>query len=242
MIRLPMIAAGTLALAGAAFAASRAAAPVHSCPGSLMPAYLHPPQLLALARRPALPRYVVVNPDSGPGPAAREDYRRAIAALRAAGARVLGYVPTGWGARPLADARGDIARYRDWYGVDGVFLDEAAHTELSLPYYAALAAHADGTVVVNPGVVPARAYFDVADVVVTYEGPIDGYAEGLRRMPAWVRALPPTRVAHLVYGASPAQARAALDPPPHAYAYFTSGTLPHPWGTVPDALAEGLCP
>ena len=236
MIRF--IAAGTLALAGAALAASRATTPVRTCPGSLMPAYVHPPQLLALARQPGLPKFVVVNPASGPGPAARGDYRQAIDALRTAGARVLGYVATGWTARPPAVVEADIARYRDWYGVDGIFLDEAAHTEAALPYYAGLAARVGGTVVVNPGVVPARGYFDIADVIVTYEGPVDGYADRVRQMPAWVQALAPSRVAHLVYAASPARARAVLDPPPHAYAYITSGTLPHPWGT----LAEERCP
>jgi hypothetical protein len=239
---LRLLVAGTLALAGAAIGACRATTPVRACPGSLMPAYLHPPELLALAQRPGLPEYVVVNPDSGPGPAAREDYRRAIDALRAAGTDVLGYVATGWAARPVAAAQADIARYRDWYGVDGIFLDEAAHGPEALGYYAALGERVGGTLVLNPGVVPAPGYFDIADVVVTYEGPIDGYAERVRRMPAWVQALTPAQVAHLIYAASPAQARAALDPPPRAHAYVTTGTLPHPWGTMPDELAEERCP
>ena len=41
------------------------------------------------------------------------EYRRAIAAAQAGGARVLGYVPTAWGARPAAEVEADIDRYRD---------------------------------------------------------------------------------------------------------------------------------
>ncbi len=238
MRRATVVAAGTLLVAGSAFTATRATERGTSCPGSLMPAYLDPAGLLALARRGALPEYVVINPDSGPGRAAQADYRRAIDALRAASAEVLGYVPTGWGARPRAAAAADIEHYRHWYGVDGIFLDEAAHSAEEIPYYAALARVARGTVVLNPGLVPARGYFDIADVVVTYEGPVAGYAEGVRRAPPWVRSLAPGQVAHLVYAASRAQALAALDPPPAGYAYVTSGTLPHPWGTVPAYLSD----
>ena len=39
---------------------------------------------------------------------------------------MLGYVATTFGARPAADVEADAARYRDWYGVDGIFLDEVA--------------------------------------------------------------------------------------------------------------------
>jgi hypothetical protein len=63
-------------------------------------------------------------------------------------------------------------------------------------------------VVLNPGVVPARGYFDLADIVVTFEGPVDGYAGAVRRMPA------------------------------AGYFYATSGTLPDPWSAVPPYLAD----
>jgi hypothetical protein len=88
--------------------------------------------------------------------------------------------------------------------------------------------------VLNPGRVPARGYFDVADVIVTFEGPFAAY--GTRE-----RDPLPERSAHLVYGATREQALAAVaraDAP--RYAYFTSGSLPHPWGTVPEYLASEL--
>jgi hypothetical protein len=210
------------------------------CPAGLVPAYVHPEELLALVEHATVPRLLVVNPASGPGAASDPRYRRAIAAAQEAGARVLGYVPTTWGARPAVDVEDDIDRYRTWYAVDGVFLDEAAANEARLAHYHALAHHARAAgadiVVLNPGVVPARGYFDIADVVVTFEGPLRAYRD--HRPPAGIA---PERAAHLVYGASREQALGAIAAAPSArYVYLTSGTLPHPWGTVPGYLAEEL--
>jgi hypothetical protein len=211
-----------------------------SCPGSLVPAYLKPEAILALVERSTPPRLLVINPASGPGPAPDATYREAIAAAQAGGAHVLGYVPTTWAARPAADVEAEIDRYRDWYGVDGVFLDEAAAGASRLGYYHALSHHARAAgadfVVLNPGLMPAREYFDIADAIVTFEGPISAY-----RRRRETQSVEPGRTAHLIYGASREQALRALEPTPSAgYVYVTSGTLPHPWGTVPDYFAQEL--
>ena len=224
-------AAGTILLASA-LSSSRGADRRAPCAGSLVPAYLHPEQIERLARRSTLPELLVINPASGPGAAPRAEYRRAIAAARSGGARVLGYVPTSWATRPRVAVEAEIDRYREWYGLDAVFLDEAAASESALPYYRALRDRAR-FVVLNPGVVPARGYFDVADVVVTFEGPFAAYG-------ARARDPAPERSAHLVYATSREQALRALERREPRYAYFTSGALPHPWGTVPDYLAPEL--
>jgi Spherulation-specific family 4 len=210
------------------------------CPGSLVPAYLEPDAILQLADRSTLPRLLVINPASGPGTAPDPAYRRAIAAAQSGGAQVLGYVPTTWGTRPAADAEAEIDRYRDWYRVDGVFLDETAAADSKLAYYHALSHYARSAgaefVVLNPGLVPARGYFQLADAVVTFEGPISAYRD--RPVP---EGIDPERTAHLVYGASREQALQALEPSPSAgYVYVTSGTLPHPWGTVPEYFTQEL--
>ncbi len=167
------------------------------CRMLLVPAYVPPDAILELARavRPGL---IVINPASGPGPARQAAYGAAVRQVQAGGGRVLGYVPTGYGARDPAQVTADIDRYASWYGTDGIFLDEAAPASDRVPYYRALAAHvrAPGRRldVLNPGTVPDRAYFDIADVVVTFEGSYAEYAPP----PDWVLALPAERVAHLV--------------------------------------------
>jgi Spherulation-specific family 4 len=205
----------------------------------LIPAYVPPDTVPELARA-ARPRLLIVNPASGPGTARDDAYRAAVNGAQRAGARVLGYVPTGYGARPRALVEADIDRYEEWYGTDGVFLDESAETAVQLDHYRALAARVraagERLVVLNPGTVPDRGYFDFADVVVTFEGPYEGFGEAMERTPAWV---PPERSAVLVHGASRAQAAAVVADARHAgYVYATSATLPHPWGTPPPYLLE----
>jgi hypothetical protein len=205
----------------------------------LVPAYV-PPDALSQLARTARPRLLVVNPASGPGRARDDRYAAAVREAQRTGTRVLGYVATGYGTRPKTDVDADVDRYRAWYGTDGVFLDEAAPAPSQLGHYRALAdrARAAGArlVVLNPGTVPDRGYFDVGDVVVTFEGPYDSLTEASGRMPDWV---PRERSAVLVYGATPAQAATVAEHTEHAgYVYATSGRLPHPWGTVPAHLLE----
>ncbi len=212
------------------------------CRSALIPAYLPPHAIDELVRGSARPRLLIINPASGPGSEASTSYRDVVRTAQGSGAGVLGYVPTSYGARPLTDVLADIDRYASWYGVDGIFVDETSHTAAQLPYYKAVSRHVRASgkrVVINPGVPPAREYFDLADVVVTFEGPYSAYHEAVERMPDWVRRQPPGRVAHLVYDASRPQALAAIDNPGEAgYVYVTSGSLPDPWRTLPRYLDE----
>jgi hypothetical protein len=213
-----------------------------TCHSALVPAYLPPRELIALAWSPRRPRMVVVNPDSGPGTADSGAYGEAVQALQAAGIRVLGYVPTTYGTRPAGDVLADLRRYVAWYGVDGIFFDEASSDAARLPYYRALSRGARGAgarlVVVNPGVPPAPGYFDVADIVVTFEGTYAGYASAMEATPAWLRRERPDRVAHLLYEATRTEALDALAGSAAGYLYATSGTMPNPWSSLPAYLGE----
>ena len=220
------------------------------CRGMLVPAYLTPAEITALvARGDAAPGLLVVNPHNGPGAERSDAFARAIEAAQARGAQVLGYVATGYGTRPAAETEADVRRYAEWYGVDGVFLDEAAHDAARLGHYRELAgiAHAatdGGTVVLNPGVVPDRGYFAFADVIVTFEGAATEYEAALRDAPAWLGEVPARQVAHLVHAASREQALAIADRPSAAgHLYATPGGMPNPWRTVPaylEALQDHL--
>jgi hypothetical protein len=209
---------------------------------ALIPAYLPPLELAALVRGPSRPRMVVVNPDSGPGAGETQAYGNAVRALQAAGIRVLGYVPTTYGRRPIGDVAEDVRRYLSWYGVNGIFFDEASSDAALLPYYRAVSRQArrEGrrTVVVNPGVPPAPGYFGVADVVVTFEGTHAGYAEAMAATPEWLRRMRPDRVAHLVYGATRAEALDAVGEAVAGYLYVTSGAMPNPWRGLPSYLGD----
>ena len=207
---------------------------------ALIPAYVEPRAIVELVQGPGRPRLLVINPDNGPGPDARTSYGEVVRSAQEAGTRVLGYVATSYGARNVSGVFAHVDRYASWYGIDGIFFDEVPGGEAQLPYYETLARHVRssgaGLVVLNPGVVPARGYFDVADVVVTFEGPFTVYREAARRMPAWIRKLGPGRVAHLVYGAPEDQALADPEDGDGAYVYMTPGSPPNPWQTLPACL------
>jgi hypothetical protein len=211
------------------------------CASSLIPAYLSPQGIVDLADAAPGPRLLIVNPASGPGEAPDPDLRRAVAHAQAGGARILGYVPTTFGARHSAAVLTDVQRFREWYGVDGIFLDEVSHDPAQLPYYAALSRRlrGEGELVLNPGIVPARGYFDLADLVVTFEGPFADYAARTAAAPDWLRDIPEDRTAHLVYAATAAQARSLFAATSRdVHLYVTSGTPPDPWGSPPPYLRE----
>ena len=85
---------------------------------------------------------------------------------------------------------------------------------------------------------PARGYFDIADVVVTFEGPIAAY-RAHRASPTASSAGAHARTSSTAPRASRRCARSSATPAA-GYVYLTSGTLPHPWGTVPDYFAQEL--
>ncbi len=225
-----------------AVALTRGSARTARCHNSLVPAYVSARALSGLVASSAPPRLVIMNPHNGPGAEPYPAFRAALPAARRAGVQMLGYVHTRYGTRPAADVVADVQRYRDWYGVDGIFFDEAASDADHLGYFAELArrARAAGVrfIVLNPGVVPARGYFDVADVVVTYEGPYAGYDEAVAHPPAWLGRLPATATAHLIYGATSDQALRAVAANRAGHVYATSGQLPNPWATLPDYLGQ----
>lgn len=225
-----------------AIALTRGSARNARCHNSLVPAYVSARALSGLVTSSAPPRLVIMNPHNGPGAEPYPAFRAALPAARRAGVQVLGYVHTRYGTRPAAEVVADVQRYRDWYGVDGIFLDEAASDAGHVGYYAELAGQARTAgvrfIVVNPGVVPARGYFDVADVVVTYEGPYAGYDDATARPPAWLDRLPAAATAHLIYGATRDQALQAVAAGRAGHVYATSGELPNPWATLPDYLGQ----
>ena len=224
---------------------TRAAERRPTCRTTLIPAYVPPHALVELVRASSRPRLLVINPASGPGaePAGRlprggaHRSARAARACSATSTRRTARVrpPTSW---PTSTAT------RRGTGSTASSSTRPSPGVARLGYYAALGRHvrAGGgrrVVVLNPGVVPAREYFDLADVIVTFEGPYAAYGAAMDAMPDWVREEPPGRVAHLVYDASRQQAMAIVSHPEQAgYVYATSGSMPDPWRTVPSYLHE----
>ncbi|OKJ94723.1 hypothetical protein AMK26_32850 [Streptomyces sp. CB03234] len=213
----------------------------------LIPLYVHPAEdpgawhrLITAARR----TYgVVLNPASGPGTGPDPAFVAAAGALRAAGARLLGYVDTDYGVRDPREVAGDMRRHREWYAADGCFLDRVTATPDGLPACRRLVRSVRRlgatTVVLNPGVHPAPGYVRLADLTVTFEGHWSTYVGAFSR-PAWTARHPPAGLCHLVYGVPEvlvplavrtARARGAAVCGP------VTGEPPNPWNRLTPALA-----
>lgn len=212
-----------------------------------LPWYVHPAEAplewawLAAQRRTVA--FAVVNVHNGPGPEHNEYYPDAIAGLR--DIRLLGYVPVGYGRRPVDDVARDIANWQRRYGVTGILLDEVPSAVPSLAkcgQYAAAARAAGVTfLAANPGMFPSPEHLDLFDLTAVFEGTAKDYA-GFAH-PAWAHDVPPSRLWHLVHGCSPEQLAAF---PLQAgrrgagYVFATDRSMPNPWLGPPTAVSAGL--
>lgn len=213
----------------------------------LIPLYVHPAEdpgaWHRLIRGAGRTYGVILNPANGPGKGPDPAFAAAAGALREAGARVLGYVDTDYGVREHADVVADVRRHREWYAVDGCFLDQVTATPDALPACRVLVRGVRrtgaGTVVLNPGVHPAPGYARLADLTVTFEGHWSTYVSAFTR-PDWTARQAPGRLCHLVYGVPAALVPLAVRTAGERGAAVcgpVTGELPNPWGELTPALS-----
>jgi hypothetical protein len=79
-----------------------------------------------------------------------------------------------WGKRGLAQVAADIGKYREWYGIEGVLIDEFSTDPATASYYLAVRRYAQSLgmnyVMGNPGTdVPAQFVGALADNFTIYE-------------------------------------------------------------------------
>jgi PKD repeat protein len=194
--------------------------------------------------------FVVANVNNGPGGASNPNYVSAIDAARAVGIEVLGYVYTDWdeGGVSLAKAETWVRDWYSWYGVDGIFFDEAADTctAADVAYYSALynytkAESGTDLVVLNPGTSTGACYGPISDVIVTFEDTFANYT-GQYVGSAWTASYPSSHFWNIVYAVP-----AAADLPTvlslaaergAGWVYVTDQTLPNPYGALPSFWDE----
>lgn len=184
----------------------------HAAPMELLvPAYFYPGgntywSDMVTAAQSGVAVTAILNPGSGPGSSADPNYVSAVNALRAAGGKVIGYVPTIYGARSMAAVQADIAAYASFYSVDGIFLDEMSNTTdaTTLDYYAGLysdikTAHPEYRVIGNPGADTDPAYLTspTADTLVTFER--GGAAFASYTPPAWQSGFDASHFAAIIH-------------------------------------------
>lgn len=192
---------------------------------------------------PKVPVYAVIDPTSGPGPAADPGYAAGIGKLQLAGVTVLGYVPTGYGARTVAAIEADIDRWKSFYpSTQGIFFDEMSIRLGDELIYKTVSQYAKSKgmpfTVGNPGLDTKPTFVGTTDVIMIYEG---SGLPATTALSGWHTSYPRTSFGLFAYGVSAPnhalikQARAYV-----GYIYVNSDVLPNPWDTVPSYLSDVL--
>lgn len=210
-----------------------------------VPAYFYPgsnpdPTWSRLGKGAPIADLAVLNPASGPGTSPDSNYSRQVVEAQRSGLAVIGYVDTAYATRPLTDVKAEVDRHYQWYGVDGIFFDQATTAPSYQPYFVELfndvkARTGKRTVAINPGTATDESYMAAADIVLTFEG---AYADYRARVaPAWEARYSAERFWHVVYDASKVEMRRAVDLA-HTrnvgHVYVTGDDLPNPWDTLPS--------
>jgi spherulation-specific family 4 protein len=206
------------------------------------PWYVHPaenPPAWAVLKSSESPlAFAVINVANGPGPAQDPYYPDALRGGTAT-TRLLGYVPVGFGARPVTEIITDIRAWRDRYGITGIMLDETpsrprnGHWDVSiLPL---LRASGADVIVANPGTIPCDELLNAADLTCTFEGSWADYQ--VRQPGSAARRISPQREWHLVHSCPSESVQDALrhaDEHDAGFVWATPGVLPDPWSVLPE--------
>jgi|GEM_PF-1636466 hypothetical protein len=154
--------------------------------------------------------------DVAGGPGSRPDplYTEALARVRETGVPLLGRLDTVYGTRPHGALVADAARYAEWYGVDGFYLDRAPTLRSAAPGCRRTVETlrellpGPGRVVLAPGAHPFPGYAEFADQLVTFRGPWPRYRWS--EVPEWTASYPSSTFVHLVHGLPSTHLEAAL--------------------------------
>ena len=157
----------------------------------------------------------IANYNAGPPTAYDASFEATVERARAAGIRVIGYVPTG--SHNLAAIHSMIDQWYS-YKMDGIFLDEASSitqgtTDLS--FYQGLYTYIKSkkgpniinTIdVLNAGWIPASAdYLKTADIIMSLESRASNFAQWQQQMPAWIKTTPSYHFSATLEAVNPAQ-------------------------------------
>lgn len=182
--------------------------------------------------------FMLINPNSGSGTSSNSDYVSTVNQARTAGIKIYGYVYTNYGNRPISEVTQEIDNYRNWYNVDGIFLDETASSSSQLSYYQQLATYIrtrpNAKVILNPGTFPDEGYMTIGDIIVVFEDRYSNYIN--LTLPTWINNYSADKYWHIIHSTSIAQSRKALSLSKQRRAghiYITDDKLPNPYDTLP---------
>jgi len=207
--------------------------------GIIVPLYSYPSdsswqQLIQTKlANPGVPIAAVVNPDNGPGSAQDPNYVQGINELRAAGILVLGYIPTGYGSVSQGYIDSQIYDYRQWYTVNGIFLDTMSNIPGYENYYSSLSSYASSLgltwTVGNPGAPVPASYVGTVNTIVIYE---NAGLPSLSTLSSSTDGYPASNFAFEAYSVGSLSQSYILSAENYvSWMYITDGNYPDPYST-----------
>ncbi|MEL6141008.1 MAG: spherulation-specific family 4 protein [Bacteroidota bacterium] len=202
---------------------------------------------------------VIANPYNGPGSGQgweKQKYTEAINKVRQAGGTVLGYVHVCYGltattpicqGRTVGDIKSDLNKWKQWYNVDGFFLDEApsSATHLSMiqdldNYIVNTLGYGNGRILVNNfGTMPAGTYLNQAGwVSIIMENTAAAFDANVNSLPASGNANNAVLI-HTLTSGSWQSRKNALNARQMGYYYITTdGSDWNPWDSLPSFFTQ----
>jgi len=116
---------------------------------------------------------VIINPLNGPGEAKDNNYKNLINSLVKNKKVPIGYIFTNYGKKDINDIKNQINRWINLYPkIKGFFFDEVKNGNFNYykEIYDFIKNKGNFLVVLNVGTKPDKNYFNIADIVVVYEG------------------------------------------------------------------------
>jgi hypothetical protein len=216
--------------------------------GTIVPLYTDPSDaswdaiITAAVAHPTVHVVAIVNPSDGPGSSKNSGYTTGIAALQAAGIKVIGYVATGYGSHSIASMEAEMDTWKSFYPtVQGIFFDEQSNSTGDVAHYQTLSQYSKsiglGYTVGNPGTGVPAAYVGAVDTMLIYES--DGVPP-LSDLSAY-SAYPPSNFGVIPYAVSSMNTAFVQQARQYAaYIYLTNDDLPNPWDSLPSYFAQLL--
>ena len=183
-----------------------------------------------------VPVIAILNPDDGVGYSKNSWIAGQVNWLKSRGVTVVGYINSQHGWRDAAEVDDETDKYKLWYKVNGIFVDEVSGASTTLNYYKSIRAYARligiGFTVLNPGTGISGNFLQAGDVIVDYENPDWRNNFASSGVAGWVPGNT-SRAAGIIYGVPEWKAGRILDAAAakgYGWVYVTDKNEPAPFG------------
>ena len=181
-----------------------------------------------------------MDPHHGPGEVFDANYADNVEKLQSANVTVLGYVSTLWAQRDPELVRQDIGKYKDWYNVDGILLDEMVSFPVAESLYSGLTDHARSlgmnAVIGNVGTNTLPSYVGIVDAISTVEG---DRTPPLSWLKGWQLNYDRSNFLYITYGQSWINPQYLAESTKYVgWLYITDDTMPFPYDDFPAYFDE----